>query len=174
VELVRRGAARSGVHRERRDRRRVVGRFARGDGAARDDDAARFDRVLGGGLVPGAVVLLGGEPGIGKSTLLLQAGRGVARSGEVLYATGEESAAQVRLRGERLGIREPRLLVAAETDVASIVALAEKRAAALLIVDSIQAVRDGASPRRRERCRRCARRRSSSSGSRNGPASRSF
>jgi DNA repair protein RadA/Sms len=103
-----------------------------------------FDRVLGGGLVPGAVVLLGGEPGIGKSTLLLQAGRGVARSGEVLYATGEESAAQVRLRGERLGIREPRLLVAAETDVASIVALAEKRAAALLIVDSIQAVRDGA------------------------------
>jgi DNA repair protein RadA/Sms len=103
-----------------------------------------FDRVLGGGLVPGAVVLLGGEPGIGKSTLLLQAGRGVASSGEVLYVTGEESAAQVRLRGERLGIREPRLLVAAETDVAAIVALAEKRAASLLIVDSIQAVREGA------------------------------
>lgn len=103
-----------------------------------------FDRVLGGGLVPGSLVLLGGEPGIGKSTLLLQAGRGVARSGEVLYATGEESAGQVRLRGERLGIREERLIVAAETDVSRIVALAERRAPALLVVDSIQAVRDAA------------------------------
>jgi DNA repair protein RadA/Sms len=101
-----------------------------------------FDRVLGGGLVPGSLVLLGGEPGIGKSTLLLQAGRGVARSREVLYATGEESAGQVRLRGERLGIREEKLVVAAETDVSRIVALAEKRAPALLVVDSIQAVRD--------------------------------
>ena len=100
--------------------------------------------MLGGGLVPGSVVLLGGEPGIGKSTLLLQAGRGVAQTGEVLYATGEESAGQVRLRGERLGIREPRLLVVAETDVSRIAALAEKRAPALLVVDSIQAVRDAA------------------------------
>ena len=63
---------------------------------------AGFDRVLGGGIVPGSVVLLGGEPGIGKSTLLLQVARGVARSaGEVLYVSGEESASQVRLRGER-------------------------------------------------------------------------
>jgi DNA repair protein RadA/Sms len=103
-----------------------------------------FDRVLGGGLVAGSVVLLGGEPGIGKSTLLLQAGRGVARSREVLYATGEESAAQVRLRGERLGIREEKLLVLAETDVSRIAAAAEKREPALLVVDSIQAVRDAA------------------------------
>jgi DNA repair protein RadA/Sms len=103
-----------------------------------------FDRVLGGGLVAGSVVLLGGEPGIGKSTLLLQTGRGVAREREVLYATGEESAAQVRLRGERLGIREERLLVLAETDVSRIAAAAEKRAPALLVVDSIQAVRDAA------------------------------
>ncbi len=103
-----------------------------------------FDRVLGGGLVAGSVVLLGGEPGIGKSTLLLQAGRGVARSREVLYATGEESAAQVRLRGERLGIREEKLLVLAETDVARVVAVAERQAPALLVVDSIQAVCDTA------------------------------
>jgi DNA repair protein RadA/Sms len=102
-----------------------------------------FDRVLGGGLVPGAVVLLGGEPGIGKSTLLLQVGRGVASSaGEVLYATGEESAGQVRLRGERLEIREPRLSIMAETEVGVIVAEAERRKPALVIVDSIQAVRE--------------------------------
>ncbi len=103
-----------------------------------------FDRVLGGGLVPGSLVLLGGEPGIGKSTLLLQAARGIARSREVLYATGEESASQVRLRGERLGIREEKLFVAAENDVSRIVALAEKRMPGLLVVDSIQAVRDAA------------------------------
>jgi len=103
-----------------------------------------FDRVLGGGLVPGSVVLLGGEPGIGKSTLLLQAGRGVARAGEVLYATGEESASQVRLRGERLGIRERRLSIVAETDVSRIAALAAETRPALLVVDSIQAVRDSA------------------------------
>ena len=101
-----------------------------------------LDRVLGGGLVPGSLVLLGGEPGIGKSTLLLQAARGIARERPVLYATGEESAAQVRCRGERLGIREPGLLVLAETDVGRIVATAAERAPALLIVDSVQAVRD--------------------------------
>jgi len=102
-----------------------------------------LDRVLGGGLVPGAVVLLGGEPGIGKSTLLLQVGRGVAaRAGEVLYATGEESPGQVRLRGERLAVRESRLRVMAETDVARIVAEAEACSPVLVIVDSIQAVRE--------------------------------
>ncbi len=101
-----------------------------------------FDRVLGGGLVPGSVVLLGGEPGIGKSTLLFQAGRGVASRGgrDVLYASAEESAAQVRLRAERLGIRDGRLLVLAETDVTRIVAEAEARQPAVVVVDSVQAV----------------------------------
>lgn len=104
---------------------------------------AGVDRVLGGGIVPGSVFLLGGEPGIGKSTLLLQAARSIAERGkEVLYATGEESASQVRLRAERLGIREERLLVLSETDVSRIVAEGEARSPALLIVDSIQAVRD--------------------------------
>ena len=106
---------------------------------------AGFDRVLGGGIVPGSVVLLGGEPGIGKSTLLLQVARGVARGGgEVLYVSGEESASQVRLRGERLGIREERLLVLAETDVTRVVAECEARPPAVVVVDSIQAVRDPA------------------------------
>ena len=104
-----------------------------------------FDRVLGGGLVAGSLVLLGGEPGIGKSTLLLQAARAVAeRTGEVLYATGEESASQVRLRADRLAIRSERLLVLAETEVSRIVAEAEARRPALMVIDSIQAVSDSA------------------------------
>jgi DNA repair protein RadA/Sms len=112
-------------------------------------DAARtgtgideLDRVLGGGLVPGAVILIGGEPGIGKSTLLLQAGSAVAESGRrVLYVTGEESAAQLRLRGDRLGVGSPDLLVLAETDVESIGEAARAASPALLVVDSVQAVR---------------------------------
>jgi DNA repair protein RadA/Sms len=107
-----------------------------------------LDRVLGGGIVPGSVVLLGGEPGIGKSTLLLQAARGIARaSGEVLYVSGEESASQVRLRGERLGIRggdDQGLLVLAETDVTRVLAECEARPPAVLVVDSVQAIRDPA------------------------------
>jgi DNA repair protein RadA/Sms len=102
-----------------------------------------LDRVLGGGLVPGSVVLLGGEPGIGKSTLLLQAGRGLAqqaRGVDVLYASAEESVQQVRLRGERLGIHEEHLLVLAETDVSRVLAEAEARPPAVLVIDSIQAV----------------------------------
>lgn len=104
-----------------------------------------LDRVLGGGIVPGSVVLLGGEPGIGKSTLLLQVARGVAAAaGEVLYVSGEESASQVRLRGERLGIREERLLVLAETDVTRVIAECEAGSPAVVVVDSVQAVRDPA------------------------------
>src|SRR5438874_13754523 len=83
-----------------------------------------FDRVLGGGLVPGAVVLLAGEPGIGKSTLLLEVAQQYAASGgrPALIVTGEESAAQVRLRAERTGALHPQLFLAAETDLAALVA----------------------------------------------------
>jgi DNA repair protein RadA/Sms len=116
------------------------------EGPRRATGLPGFDRVLGGGLVAGSVVLLGGEPGIGKSTLLFQAGRGLAAggAGDVLYASAEESAAQVRLRAERLGIRDGRLLVLPETDVGRIVAEAEARkpALSLVIVDSVQAVAD--------------------------------
>jgi DNA repair protein RadA/Sms len=101
-----------------------------------------LDRVLGGGLVPGVVVLLGGEPGIGKSTLLLQAAAAVAASGrDVLYVTGEESASQLRLRGDRLGVASDRLGVLAETDVDVVVETARASSVALVIVDSVQAVR---------------------------------
>jgi DNA repair protein RadA/Sms len=103
---------------------------------------SEFDRVLGGGLVPGGVVLVGGEPGVGKSTLLLQAASALAEAGSlVLYASGEESPAQLRLRGARLAVRSARLLVLAETDVDAIVSAASRSRVDVLLVDSIQAVR---------------------------------
>jgi DNA repair protein RadA/Sms len=106
---------------------------------------SELDRVLGGGLVPGSVVLLGGEPGIGKSTLLLQAAAGLtATAGEVLYATGEESAGQVRLRAGRLGLLEgtagEKIRVVAENEVGRIAALAREGRPGVLVVDSIQTV----------------------------------
>ena len=119
-----------------------------------------LDRVLGGGLVAGSVVLLGGEPGIGKSTLLLQASRGIAAtSREVLYATGEESVEQVRLRADRLGISTATLLVLAETDVDRVVAQATAQRPAVVVVDSIQAVRQaalGSAPGTVSQVRECA------------------
>jgi DNA repair protein RadA/Sms len=103
---------------------------------------SEFDRVLGGGLVPGGVVLLGGEPGVGKSTLLLQSASALAEAGRrVLYASGEESPAQLRLRGARLGVRSANLLVLAETDVDAIADAARRSRVDVLLVDSIQAVR---------------------------------
>jgi DNA repair protein RadA/Sms len=105
--------------------------------------AAELDRVLGGGIVPGAVILLGGDPGIGKSTLLLQVAAFVATSRAVLYASGEESVAQVSLRAQRLALSGEGLGVAAETDLAAILALATERRAAVLVIDSIQTVQCG-------------------------------
>jgi DNA repair protein RadA/Sms len=99
-----------------------------------------LDRVLGGGLVPGAVVLLAGEPGVGKSTLLLEAGALAAASGRVLYVTGEESAAQVRLRADRIGAVSDSLYLAAETDFAAVLGHVQAVEPALLIVDSVQAI----------------------------------
>ena len=100
-----------------------------------------FDRVLGGGIVPGSVVLLGGEPGIGKSTLLLQAAARVAEGvGPVLYASGEESEHQVKARGERLGIGEAPLYLLAETCLEHILDEVDRVKPAMLVVDSIQTV----------------------------------
>ncbi|MEZ5140562.1 MAG: DNA repair protein RadA [Acidimicrobiales bacterium] len=98
-----------------------------------------LDRVLGGGLVPGSVTLLGGEPGIGKSTLLLQAAAEVAATGrKVLYLSGEESAQQIRLRAERLGALHPLLYLASEIALPQVVGALDAVGADLVIVDSIQ------------------------------------
>ncbi len=128
---------------------------------------SEFDRVLGGGVVPGSVTLIAGEPGIGKSTLLLQtagniartvaegqtinaAGRGQSshrpsglastRAHTVLYISGEESQAQVRLRATRINAVEPNLLLAATTDLATVLGLIEQNKPALAIVDSAQTI----------------------------------
>lgn len=130
-------------------------RYALGGGAGarlyadiRMEDAPRlpsgieeFDRVLGGGIVPGSLVLLGGEPGIGKSTLLLQAAAAFARSvGPVLYSSGEESEHQVKSRGERLGVGDAPLYLLAETCLERVLEEAARLRPALLVVDSIQTV----------------------------------
>ena len=107
---------------------------------ARPTGVGELDRVLGGGLVPGAVLLLAGEPGVGKSTLLLEVARHYAASGTALVVTGEESAAQVRLRAERTGALHPRLYLAAETDLAALLGHVETVDPGLLVVDSVQTI----------------------------------
>jgi DNA repair protein RadA/Sms len=102
---------------------------------------AELDRVLGGGVVRGSLVLIGGDPGIGKSTLLLQAARALARARPpVLYVSAEESAAQVKMRAERLGVAADGLLLWAETDLAAVQAQLDDVKPQALVVDSIQTV----------------------------------
>jgi DNA repair protein RadA/Sms len=135
--------------------RHVAGRGAQGGVAAspRRLDAAlagiekrlasgheELDRVMGGGIVPGSVTLLGGDPGIGKSTLLLQVAAHVAGTNAVLYASGEESVSQIAVRAQRLGIDGQTLEVVAESSLEAILALALERKGTLLVVDSIQTI----------------------------------
>jgi DNA repair protein RadA/Sms len=126
--------------------------LARADGLVeaprRPVGIGELDRVLGGGLVDGSLVLLGGEPGIGKSTLILQAAAGIARAsvagGGVLYASGEESPGQIRLRAARLGLLDDpageAIRVVAETEVGRIVERVRAERPALLVVDSVQTI----------------------------------
>jgi DNA repair protein RadA/Sms len=115
-------------------------------GPRRRAGISELDRVLGGGLVAGSMVLLGGDPGVGKSTLLVQALAGLARGsssnarGGVLYATGEESVAQTAMRARRVGAADGKLSLVAETDVEKILAHATTARPAVLAVDSIQTV----------------------------------
>lgn len=100
-----------------------------------------FDRVLGGGLVPGAVVLLSGEPGVGKSTLLLEVAAKAAQSGKkVLYVSGEESVGQIRLRAERTNSMSDNLFIASETDLSTVLGQIDAVQPQLLVVDSVQTV----------------------------------
>lgn len=97
-----------------------------------------MDRVLGGGIVRGSLVLVGGDPGIGKSTLILQICDTVKTNSKIIYVSGEESIKQIKLRADRLGIRNPNLLMVSETNFRAIQALCENENPALIIIDSIQ------------------------------------
>lgn len=100
---------------------------------------SEFDRVLGGGVIPGSLILIGGDPGIGKSTLLLQACRNLAEAGpEVLYISGEESLQQIRMRAERIGEMPDSLLLLCETDLGTIGETIRTRRPAVCVIDSIQ------------------------------------
>jgi DNA repair protein RadA/Sms len=117
--------------------RRVRGRRTHATGFA------EFDRVLGGGLVPGSVVLIGGEPGAGKSTLLLQITTSLATLGEVLYVSGEESLQQLAMRARRLELPLDRLRVASETRAEEIASLIERHRPLVVVLDSIQVMQLG-------------------------------
>ena len=103
---------------------------------------AEFSRVLGGGLVPGSLVLLGGEPGIGKSTLVLELSAKLARAGDnILYVSGEESARQIKLRADRMGLDDPGLYLLTETDLDLIFQQINELKPTLVVIDSIQTTR---------------------------------
>ncbi|MEO9324338.1 DNA repair protein RadA [Nocardioides sp. C4-1] len=118
-----------------------IGQVQVSQSAFRGTGVAELDRVLGGGLVPGAAILLAGEPGVGKSTLLLEVAAQTARTGRrVLYVTGEESASQVRLRADRTGGVHDELYLAAETDLGAVLTHIEQVRPDLLVVDSVQTI----------------------------------
>jgi DNA repair protein RadA/Sms len=99
---------------------------------------SEFDRVLGGGVVPGSLLLLGGEPGIGKSTLLLQAAHGLSQHGKVLYLTGEESLRQLQMRARRLRTLSPNLHAAATAELEAALHLIRTEQPVVAVIDSIQ------------------------------------
>src|SRR5664280_246801 len=111
---------------------------------ARSTGVSEFDRVLGGSLVRGAVVLVAGEPGIGKSTLLLDVAARAARKDQtVLYVSGEESAAQIRMRAERIEAMARNLFLAAETDLATVLGHIDQIGPDLVVIDSVQTIASG-------------------------------
>ena len=134
-------ASRPGTNEGHRPKTMTLDQVPQEDGVRMVTGLGELDRVLGGGVVPGSVVLLAGEPGIGKSTLLLQAASGLAKAGRrMLYVSGEESPAQLRLRAQRLGLELSSLEVASETLLENILALAEDHPWDLLAVDSVQSI----------------------------------
>jgi DNA repair protein RadA/Sms len=135
------GAAANRYAQSRPSTARLYAEVELADAARLSTGIGEFDRVLGGGIVPGSLVLLGGEPGIGKSTLLLQAAAHFARAiGPVLYASGEESEHQIKSRGDRLGVGTAPLYLLAETCIERILEEIARLKPALVVVDSVQTV----------------------------------
>ncbi|GBE05690.1 hypothetical protein BMS3Abin10_01324 [bacterium BMS3Abin10] len=109
-------------------------------GSRHSTQISEFDRALGGGVVLGSVVLIGGDPGIGKSTLLLQALKGLTKLGDVLYVSGEESPEQIKIRAERLNVKSDNIVLLPETSLEGIISIAQKLSPQVIVIDSIQTV----------------------------------
>ena len=140
---------RPGVHRSARNSRpllsapKLMSEVEAGDELRFSTGMSELDRVLGGGAVRGSLVLLGGAPGIGKSTLMLQICQQMCRTSKVLYVSGEESERQIKLRAERLRVQGDNLYLLAETNLESIIEAVHQLAPDVLIVDSIQTLNNG-------------------------------
>ncbi len=136
------GAGSAGYSGRPRDSQPVAfGEIESQDDARISSGFEEFDRVLGGGIVAGSLVLIGGSPGIGKSTIVLQMAEKLSQSGSsVLYVSGEESERQIKLRGERLGVNADKLFILPETNLQSVLAQSEKLRPGIVIVDSIQTI----------------------------------
>ncbi len=115
-------------------------KLSRGQRSA--SEIGELDRALGGGVVPGSVILIGGDPGIGKSTILMQAAKGLCRLGKVLYISGEESPGQIKLRADRMGVDSPDIYLLCETDIRAAEAYINKLAPSFVIADSVQTFTD--------------------------------
>ena len=149
-------------------------RVAPANEARSSSGIGELDRVLGGGVVPGSVVLIGGDPGIGKSTLVLQALAQLATRGPALYVSGEESPQQIKMRADRLGVAEPQLLVLAETSVEALLDHAQRVATGgagrRLDPDRVHRAARPRRPAASARCARAPRRSCSSPSARDWPA----
>ncbi|MEW6127609.1 MAG: DNA repair protein RadA [Acidobacteriota bacterium] len=132
---------RGGMFRLQEARTQAYSEIESQDDARQPSGISEFDRVLGGGIVPGSIVLIGGDPGIGKSTLLLEVSDKLSKNyGKVLYVSGEESARQIKLRGERLGIQAQNLYLLAETCLERIFEEVDRVEPQAIVVDSVQTV----------------------------------
>jgi DNA repair protein RadA/Sms len=116
----------------------VLSEISPSTGSRHSTEINEFDRTLGGGVVIGSVVLIGGDPGIGKSTLLLQALKGLTKLGKVLYVSGEESPEQIKIRADRLGVKSADIILLPETSLEGIISVAQEINPKAIVIDSIQ------------------------------------
>lgn len=118
----------------------ILSEISHSIGNRHSTEIREFDRALGGGVVQGSVVLIGGDPGIGKSTLLLQSLKGLANIGKVLYVSGEESPEQIKIRADRLGVKSDNIILLPETSLEGIISIAQEINPQIIVIDSIQTI----------------------------------
>jgi DNA repair protein RadA/Sms len=130
----------TGLRRQETAKPIVLSEVSRSGAVRHSTQLKEFDRTLGGGVVPGSVVLIGGDPGIGKSTLLLQTLKGLSSLGKMLYVSGEESPEQIKMRAERLKAESSNIILLSETSLEGIISVAEEIEPKAIVIDSIQTI----------------------------------